>query len=312
MHGIRMIARVGLLLATALVAWPVTQAAAQAEAQVAAMPAPPELPSDTAFSRFRWYGEELIYSVQILGREAARAGLAVGFPEDHPDWGWIIPLDGVATSVGLMSGFYAINDVARTWVEPGSGLPRYSTKDLDERGRQRAYAVTYEQPSYRADVVRIRNEGEQRYFRHAPSDLHDAMSWIYDLRSRDLSVGQEYIYYIYDGWKMSRLTVRVGRHRPIFTGLGTLDAAWLQFVREVLTSGIATPWANDVAMTPPVYLVSEGPIALGQGWISLDDRRLPLGVEIDTPLGPIRVMVQEHVPPDPTFRPDPALGAVRR
>jgi len=214
-----------LVVLVALAAWP---AIAVADPPTERSAAP--LPSESAFERFRWYGEELIYTVQILGSEGARAGLAAGYPEDR-DGIPSIRLHGLVQSVGLLSGVFAIEDVADTWIETATGLPLYAVKDLNERNQQRRYEVTYHQLNHRADIERVRDGRDTRFFRYVPSDLYDALSWIYDLRSRDLDVGQEYVYHIYDGWKLSRLTVRVIRHRIVITGMGNIQAAEFEFVR---------------------------------------------------------------------------------
>ncbi|MFT5992217.1 MAG: hypothetical protein ACI82G_001214, partial [Bradymonadia bacterium] len=202
---------------------------------------------------------------------------------------------GLTNSVGFFNTVYPMRDVALTYLSPDTGLPVFASKELDERGEYRRYDVTYDQDIYRADVERTRN-GTQRYRRTVPSDLHDMMSWFIDLRSRDFSVGNEYVYHIYDGWKLSRLTVRIVDHEDIYTGLGFIPSARMRFTREVLASYSVLPFANEAAL-PPVYNVTDGPSNLGIGWFSLDDRRLPVGAEVDAPIGQLRMILQRHTPP---------------
>lgn len=292
------------LLAAAALALPALAHADEPEPSSAASPA---LLTEGAFERFRWYGEELIYSVQILGSEGARAGLAAGFPEEV-DGVMVTPLHGLVQSVGLLAGVFSIDDTADTWIEPATGLPVRAVKELNERGQFRSYDVSYHQHLHRADVERVRDGRPGRFFRFVPSDLYDALSWIYDLRSRDFAVGNQYVYHIYDGWKLSRLTIRVVRHRIVITGMGNIQAAEVEFVREVLGSNQAIPWVATTVALPPVYLVNEAARRVGVGWISLDERRLPLGVAIDTPIGSIRILLDDHTPPDPRYRPDPRLA----
>ncbi len=258
--------------------------------------APPDPTADAA-DRFRWFGEALGYTVSILGDEVARTGFSVGYPIEADGHGRVIPIEGGAYSTNFFAMVYPMNDTALTFIDPQTGLPIWTTKTIDERNQARTYEVSFEREVYRAEVERQRDGRTDRYARLGPSDLHDALSWILDLRSRDLSIGQSYVYYIYDGWKMIRLTVRVTRHTDVYTGLGFVRSAEMSFTREVLSSAPPLPWADSGFLIPPVYAVTDGPQDLGVGWFSLDERQLPVGTEIETPIGHLRVILDTWAPP---------------
>jgi len=270
------------------------------------------LPSHDAFDRFEWYGEELEYAIEILGSEAARSALQAGYPEVDEDGHSYIPVYGLALSIGFFGSVYPLEDTAETWIDTASGLPSWTSKTIDERGSVRVYEVDYQREQFRSRVNRTRDGVRAEYFRYTPTDLHDALSWIYDLRSRDLSVGAEYTYHIYDGWKLSRLSVRVDSHTEVYTELGFLEVAEIRFVREVMSSSAPLPWANQIVSLPPIYFVSGEAEEIGVGWFGLDERRLPVGTQIDTPIGNMRVLLTEVRGPDRSFTPDPALGAFDR
>lgn len=270
------------------------------------------LPSHDAFERFRWHGEELEYAIEILGSEAARAALQAGYPELDESGHAHVPVYGLAISIGFFGSVYPLEDTAETHIDTASGLPVWTSKTIDERGSVRVYEVDYEREQFRSRVNRTRDGVEAEYFRYTPTDLHDALSWIYDLRSRDLAVGAEYTYHIYDGWKLSRLTVRVERHTEVYTEMGFLEVAELRFVREVMSSAAPLPWANQAVSLPPIYFVSGEAEEIGVGWFGLDDRRLPVGTQIDTPIGNMRVLLTEVRGPDGTYTVDPAHGAFDR
>lgn len=255
-----------------------------------------ELPQDSAEERFAWYGEELYYSIEMLDSEAARCAIAVGYPTEHEDYGLVVPLEGLALSVGFFANVYPMEDTAVTYIDR-DGLPVHSTKVIDERNRERAYAVAYRHDEFVSEIARTEDESTRRTGRFVPSDTHDAISWMLDLRSRDLSVGQEYVYHIFDGWKLSRLTARVTAHTEVYTELGIMDVAEMTFTREVLASHHPLPYADDTTILPPAYIVTEGPSQLGIGWFSLDDRRIPVGVDVETPIGHLRMVIDRHVPP---------------
>lgn len=254
-----------------------------------------EYPQDTASERFRWQGEELFYSIEMLGSEAARCAVAVGHEIEHEEFGTVIPLEGLAISVGFFANVYEMEDMAETFLRPETGLPEWSAKSIDERGNYRRYEVGYDHDGFVATVNRIADTTRLQA-RYIPSDTHDAISWMLDLRSRDLAVGREYVYHIFDGWKLSRLSARIEEHTEVYTEIGILDVAQIRFTREVLGSFQALPYANALGL-PPVYTVVDGPEELGIGWFGLDERRLPVGVDIATPIGSLRMILDRHVPP---------------
>jgi hypothetical protein len=270
------------------------------------------LPAHDAFDRFEWYGEELEYAIEILGSEAARSAVQVGYPQTDENGHTYTPVYGLAISIGFFGSVYPLEDSAETHLDTATGLPIWTSKTIDERDVLRIYEVDYEREGFRSRVNRTRDGIEAEYFRYTPTDLHDALSWIYDLRSRDLSVGAEYTYHIYDGWKLSRLTVRVEQHTEVYTELGFLPVAEMRFVREVLSSAAPLPWANQAVSLPPIYFVSGEADEIGVGWFGLDERRLPVGTQIDTPIGNMRLLLTEVRGPDASYTADPSMGAFDR
>jgi len=75
----------------------------------------------------------------------------------------------------------------------------------------------------------------------------------------------------------------------------------------VLGSSLSVPWAASISL-PPGYSVSEPVRRVGVGWVSTDPRRLPLGVAIDTPIGSVRILLDDWTATDASFRPDPTLA----
>lgn len=248
--------------------------------------------------RFRWFNERLVYSLEIFNARVARAAIQVGPRMVDPEHGEVIPIQAAANSHGVLDAVYAIRNASITYIDPVTGLPRWSEKILDERGQRREYQVTYVQEEFRARTRRVRDGQESWFRRLVPSDLHDAVSWVFDVRSRDLRTGDRYYYYIYDGWKLSRLVAHVVRHES-FVGAGrTWDSARVSIRREVLDSHPYLPWSEAVATLPPVYTFAEDPYEIGVGWISLDEARLPLGLEIAVgSVGRLRLTLEEAHPP---------------
>ena len=261
------------------------------------------------FETFAWYGEELYYDMEIFGSEAARCALQTGYPEQHPEFGWVVPVAGIATSTGLFSAVFPMHDSGLIYLDPATMMPFWSEKIMDERGNYRRYEVLYERETFYSPIERIRNGETRNYSRWLPTETHDAFSWIQMLRSVDLAVGNEYIHYIFDGWKLSRITATVHSHQAIYTGIGLIESAEIRLIREVLNSNQALPFADNITHMPPLFSHRTPPTELGRGWIGLDERRLPVGIEIiaPAPLGDIHVMLTNYVPPNASFSPDPMI-----
>lgn len=254
------------------------------------------LPTETWSDRFEWEREEFHYQITILGDVAASCSFVIGQMDDHPEHGRVLEVQASASSVGFFGMVYPMADTAVTYIDPSDGLPVTTQKVIDERNNRRIYTVEYNHDGFLMDVTRFRNGNAGHYSRYSTSDMHDAVSWVVDLRSRDFSVGSEYVYHIYDGWKLSRLTARVEQHTDVYTPNGFVEVAEFSFTREVLTSAPALPWAPQRAI-PPVYDVTDGPTNLGVGWFSLDDTRLPVGVAISTPIGDLEMIIEDWIPP---------------
>lgn len=279
---------------------------ASAEEAAAELDASPEVETravelrdePSAAARFRWYNERLVYNLEIFNARVARAAIQVGPRAQVAEHGLVVPIQSAATSHGMLDAVYAIRNEAITYLDPETLMPLWSEKILDEKGERREYQVTYVGDEYRARTRRIRRGAEHWFRRFVPSDTHDAFSWVFDLRSRDLRVGDRYYYYIYDGWKLSRLIAHVTEHEPYITEEDSWDAARISITREVLSSHAYLPWAEPVAALPPVYTIEEGPYEVGVGWISLDDARIPLGLEIAVgALGRLRLTIEQYHPP---------------
>lgn len=169
---------------------------------------------------------------------------------------------------------------------------------LTENNIERSYKVDYDGTHHRASVLRNR-DGESRQFKRAvPSDIHDAFSWFMDLRSQDLSVGKRYEYFVFDGWKLSRLTAVVVRNGTSYCALGELPSAEVDLSREILASEPMLPYAVRGAELPPVYLEEEPMKKVGRAWFGTDERRIPIAIEVVTSLGPLGVRIERAQTPN--------------
>ena len=108
------------------------------------------------------------------------------------------------------------------------------------------------------------------------------------------------------GRRRRSLRAEVVRHDSYYTdNYGALEAAVVEFYYEDLESTPTLPWANDVNTMPPSFRVVDGPHLIARGFYTVDDRRIPLGAEIETDIGDLTIKMYRHEPPDPDYEPPP-------
>lgn len=250
-------------------------------------------------AEFPWAGEEVYYSISILGGEAARAALTSGAPTTDDNLGRVIPIHGVAASVGLAAAFARFKYEGLTYFNAATLQPVWGEKLLEDRGRSRTYETYYDRENFTAEVTRFEDNRSSDWTTVVPGEVGDAFSWIYRLRAERLEVGDEYVYYIFDGWKLRRLRVRVAAHvdRPLRSGSDEeVRAAELTVIAEELRSFHALPWAAEDLRLPPVYTIRKRS-ELATAYMTFDERRIPLGMTISTPIGTMRVSMDRYIPP---------------
>lgn len=262
------------------------------------------LPIDSDYRASALSNEEVHYSISMMGGEAARAALHIGAPVDDEELGRVVPLQGLVSSVGFLSALVKFKYGGLTYVDVDTGYPVWSEKLLEDSGRSRTYTSYYARDEYRADVVRSENGKDSPRTRMIPRYSDDIFTWLLRLRQTDLAVGDVYVTYIFDGWLVRRLTLRVISHadRPVREGSReTVPAAEIAIQTESLAPVAPLPWAHKSVLLPPVYGVTKREQAATM-WFSLDARRVPLQISLQTPVGFVRMELTRYVAPQRASR----------
>ena len=232
---------------------------------------------------FPWQHEEAYYKVQINGSEAIHAVMRVGALSHLKDQPYVA-VAATAQTVGLFQSILEVDDRANTFIDPRTMRPLRAEKRFKERLfggqlKERTYKVDYQPQEHAARVHKKSNQhADSDYTRHIPDVTHDGLSWFFDLRSRDaFSAGQELSYYVYDGWKLSRLGLKVLGEEDVYTPMGWHKAWKMSVSREVLDSRGARK--DGKAMTPTLTTL-EPARELGTLWLSRDERRLPVKIAL--------------------------------
>lgn len=248
-------------------------------------------------TRFR--GEELYYSLEFVGASLARGALVMGDIEQSES-GQVVSIFGLAMTEGLAAMLFPLRDEGTTQISAATGLPITTSKILDERGQYRRYDVEFSLDLFSANVTRLRHGITEFYSRVLPSTTHDALSWVYAVRQQDLTPGTASVYYIYDGWKLSRATATVlDETESILVGDEFIECARLRLTREVLDSAAPIPFIQSTPF-PPALWVREDTLdeeQVGEVWIGLDDRRLPIQMTFQNSLISATAVLEAFQPP---------------
>ncbi len=228
---------------------------------------------------FRYAGEELYYSIRLNGVEAIRAAARVGdvrYKEGHP----YVAVSGTAQSAGIFHNIYPVNNRADTFFNPVSLRPLRSEKFFDESGKVRSYHVDFTHSTYRAKVLKTRDEQPRRRFtKPIPGTTHDMATWFFELRKHpDLKVGDEMAYFIYDGWKLYRLRARVVKKEDVYSPIGWFKSYRIDFTREALNT-------KRTKGAGPILSVSKPEEPSGSLWVSRDENLIPVKVSVNTQWG---------------------------
>lgn len=253
----------------------------------------------------QYQGEELYYSLEFMGAETARAALVVGDYTDR-DGTEVLPIYGLAETTGLAAMVYPMKDEGSTLAAPDTGRPLVKEVILNERGEYRRYEVSYAEDAYRASVTRLREGATSRYDRVLPRTSYDGLSWIFAVRQQDLTPETTSIYYIFDGWKLSRVHVTVSDDiDEIRVGDEYIDCARLTLYREVLSSAPPLPFIHETAILPPSMWIRDTAVGqqVGELWISADDRRLPVQIVFHNDLISATASLASYRPPAAGYAP---------
>lgn len=282
------VARILLVLFAASSVWLAAPASSDAEGRNPM--AQPELEVDA----FRWQGEEFYYSIRLNGAEAMRASVRAGNLRKANNRAYV-PISGLAQSVGFFNNIYPLQDRAHSFVDPQSFRPLRSEKRFEERGETRTYKVDYVHSTYRAKVEKSKENRTFKFHYSIPGTTHDMISWMYDLRAReDFGVGDEFSFYIYDGWKLSHVELKVVAKEDVYTPMGWFKGWKLDFQRKVLRSSHRR--GKDGQPQKPLLRVKTPDKHSGHLWLSRDENRLPIKVSIDTKLGTSEALLVKYKP----------------
>ena len=227
---------------------------------------------------YPWQNEQAFFKVKVNGAEAVHAVMRVGDVRVAKGRAYL-PVSANAQSVGAFRSIADIQDRANTFIDPLTHQPIRSEKRFKERAltqpvKERIYKVDYTQSEHKAKVRKtLVPKKERAYTKPIPSATHDAISWLFDLRTvKTFKPGDKLQYFIYDGWKLSRLELEVKGQEKILTAMGWRKSWKFDVKREILRARSA--YKNKKRVEPKVSVQKEA-VHIGSLWLTDDAQRLP-------------------------------------
>ncbi|OIP32101.1 MAG: hypothetical protein AUK47_21180 [Deltaproteobacteria bacterium CG2_30_63_29] len=247
---------------------------------------------------FPWIGEEMGFSVRHAGSgaELLQVNVTVGQNATAEDGTQYIPISGSAVSIALARMFARVDDYADTFVDPKTWLPIYAMKDLNENERHRTYHVWFWSDELYSSVEKHQGNNVHKYNVPLPRASLDAISWVYHLRTIPLESGGTQSWYLYDGWKISRLSVVIQQKEDVWTPLGFYPAYRMDVYREKLDSFWPQGALSGVLADPQLIVTNENAF-LGNVWIADDELHIPVRLAIETKLGDLDLLINNYHAP---------------
>lgn len=190
---------------------------------------------------FPWQDEELQYKIQVNGATAVMATVRSGKVRKLGEGAHYVPLSASARSVGVFSAIYPVDDRANTFINPSTLEPLRSEKVFREAGKERTYRVDFAPKAQKARVHKTLKNGEAAarkytFITELPLTTDDALSWMYRVRALpEIKEGQTIELFLYDGWKLSRMDLKVVGKEDVHTPAGWFKGAWkIEVHRELL------------------------------------------------------------------------------
>ncbi|MEL6180103.1 MAG: DUF3108 domain-containing protein, partial [Myxococcota bacterium] len=184
---------------------------------------------------FTWEGEEIFFSVEANGAEAARASIRAGARKKKRGLSYV-PLSAKVITHGFFAKSFPVNHNGDTFIDPKTLLPLKADKYIREKGEDRVYKVRFNPGKLVAKVFKKVGKKERNFDRPVPGETYDALSWLYALRAMPLKNGDKYVFYVFDGWKLSRLYIKVIGREKTWTPIQYYQTVKVDIEREILNS----------------------------------------------------------------------------
>jgi hypothetical protein len=218
--------------------------------------------------------ERFRYEVTWGDAQVASMRLDVGCPR-----GSHVPAALIAKSTGVANQIHSFDIRLDSFFVPG-GRSLEGRTFITEEGEPRRFKSRFKTAKSVRVEKTFRGETSKKAF-ELPGAAQDLLSWMLNLRSAELTPASAHRYWVWDGWKLSRIDAVVGESEAVATGQGARRAFAVELFRTVFHHG-----------GPEKFKPRGDREKLGKLWLGTDAERTPLAMTFDAPVGVARVSLQ--------------------
>ena len=217
--------------------------------------------------------EKFAYEVRWGEAKVADLQLQVGCPRASYQ-----PAMLAAKSLGVADQIHAFRVRFDSFVDR-SGHSLEGRTYIREEGVPRSFKSRFQTDDTVDVTSHFEKTTREETFR-LPDRGHDLLSWMLALRHHELAPGKTYSYYVWDGWKLSRIEATVGKVGRVWTPLKVFRAFPISLVRTRLRF-----------RGPRLFTPKADPDELGTLWLGTGERHVPVAMTYDAPIGTARVVL---------------------
>lgn len=238
----------------------------------------PDFPPVDAPSSFFYPGEKLVYKISYLGLTVGEAQAEIETLEEwngRPAYHMVVRVK----SHPVLDWIYKVRDEHHTWIDAENLHSLRYEKKLRE-GRYRVHEVmTYDQEAHTAVYESLTNKSRKEMF--IPKNVQDQLSCGYFFRTLKIEPDTVVKIPVNADEKNWELEVKLFQSEPM----------------EIEEVGIFQALEAEPVIKFQGIFVKRGKI---RGWISLDERRIPLMMKVKVPVvGHITARLSSYTPGSP-------------
>jgi len=229
-------------------------------------------------------GEQITWSVTLLGVEGVRARLAVGQPGIEKGRR-VVAVAAQAESAGILAAVKKVRDSVSSWIDVESGIPTRTISEVEMKGKTLEVQAIRRSRQPVADLVVKRGKGarELKESKRLPSfETHDPLSAILVLRNWTAANGSRAVFTTLGGLRIWRTDVVVEGREELSGPLGKRQTIRIAGVSRRMIGN-----RPDRRHKPRTFTL----------WLSEDPERIPLKIIATTEYGEILVSATSYEAP---------------
>jgi hypothetical protein len=213
------------------------------------------------------HAERYDYEVSWGYSDVARVTLQRGCERDG-----YRPAKLSAKSLGVAEQLHSFTITLDSFLDP-AGRTLEGRTYIREEGVARRYRTRFAEDGKAQTHKKFKKKQSVLKLSLRPGTF-DLLSWAFSLREENLSFGSTYSYFVWDGWKLTRVRASVAKKERIWTPKGTYDAHRITLHRERLFHTGSN-----------AYQVKKPGKKIGTMWLRDDTSRAPVAMDFSAPVG---------------------------